>query len=178
MQKTMLKRREAAVMLLGLAALSKGQAKPLDLGDRPPEALGHDLDGRENQVADGLGQLQMVCFWASWCGYCKQLMPVLEMIQRKVGAEAMRTLLITSEQRETFRALARHARRELKLQFLHDREGKLSRRWGGKGYPYLVIVGSDGMVRESFSGYSESMLEPLLNEVNGGLRERAAAQPG
>lgn len=177
MRETRMSRRQAA-MLMMLGASTGAQAKQLELGDKPPEELGHDLDGRDFKIADGLGQVQMVCFWASWCGYCKQLMPILEMIQRKAGAEAMRTLLITSEERDLFRGLARHARRELKLQFLHDRRGDLSTRWGSKGFPYLLVIGPDGTVRESFSGYSESMLPAILNEVNGALRERAAtAQP-
>lgn len=172
-------RRRAAGMVLALGATPWAHAKQLQLGDTPPAELGHDLDGNARSIAEGLGQLQMVCFWASWCGYCKQLMPILEMIQRQAGVDAMRTLLITSEERDKFRALARHARRELKLQFLHDRGGELSKRWGGNGYPYLVIVGADGIVRDSFSGYSDSLLQPILNEVNGALRERAAAaQPG
>lgn len=175
MQALRMDRRRAAAMLLALGATPWAQARQLQLGETPPAELGHDLDGNACKIADGQGQLQMICFWASWCGYCKQLMPILEMIQRKAGAEAMRTLLITSEERDKFRALARHARRELKLQFLHDRSGDLSKRWGGNGYPYLVVVGADGKVRESFSGYSDSLLEPILNEVNGALRERAAA---
>lgn len=140
----------------------------------PPPSLGKDLDGTALTVADGLGKVQMICFWASWCGYCKQLLPVLENIQRKVGDEALRTLLITDEERDVFRQLARNAR-ALKLRIAHDPTRRLSAQWGGKGYPYLVVLGPDGTVRETFRGFNDAMLEPLVNEVNGALRERAAA---
>ncbi len=173
--KLQIQRRALGAMALGWMA-GPARAKQLRLDERPPAELGHDLDGQAQKVEDGLGKLQLICFWASWCGYCKQLTPVLENLQRRIGPERMRTLLITGESRDQFRALARHARRELKLQFLHDRSGELSKQWGGDGFPYLVVVGPEGLVRESFSGYSERMLQPLLNEVNGVLRELAAVQ--
>jgi thiol-disulfide isomerase/thioredoxin len=157
-----------ALLLPGLARSA------LALNAVPPPSLRKASDGTPLSVADGLGKVQMVCFWASWCGYCKKLYPVLENIQRHVGDEAMRTLLITSEEREVFRHLVR-ATREMKLRFAHDAGGKLQAEWGGKGYPYLVILGPDGTVRETFSGYGDSMLDPLVNEVNGALRERARA---
>lgn len=172
-----IQRRHCAALIAALGLTPPASASPLRLDDTPPEALGTDVDGRAHTVAEGLGKIQMVCFWASWCGYCKQLMPVLESLQRRVGPDAMRTLLITGEARSHYKQMARHAQRELQLRILHDESNKLSSVWGGSGYPYLVVVGPDGRVRESFSGYSEQLVQPILNEVNGALRELAAAKP-
>lgn len=143
--------------------------------DIAPEALGRDLDGQQRVASDARGQVQLICQWASWCGYCKQLTPVLENLQRRVGAEAMRTLLITQEDRDAFRNLARYARRELKLQFLHDPGGRSSAAWESKGFPFLAVVDHDLRVRRSFSGYSPAMLDAIVAAVNGALQARALA---
>ena len=41
------------------------------------------MAGKAVNLAQYKGQVVMINFWASWCGPCRQEMPILEKLQRK-----------------------------------------------------------------------------------------------
>ncbi|MBV9696654.1 MAG: TlpA family protein disulfide reductase, partial [Gammaproteobacteria bacterium] len=68
----------AAALALALPALAGtgGPAPQFTLGSR---------DGKEVSLTQFHGQVVMLNFWASWCGPCRQEMPLLEGIYKKYG---------------------------------------------------------------------------------------------
>lgn len=168
----------AALALFAPALHAQPETGIPQMDDPAPQPLGFNAQGAAERIETGLGKIQIVSFWATWCPHCKVMLAPLENLQRHLGPGVLRTALITGEDREVFRALVRRTA-ELKLQFLHDRDGSALRAWGSpKGVPRTFVVGHDGRIRDDRSGWGEdSGLQWLVTEINGALRARAAAQP-
>ncbi|MEM9690352.1 MAG: TlpA disulfide reductase family protein [Pseudomonadota bacterium] len=154
-----------AACLLALAVPSL--ANPILVGEPPPDELGNSTEGQRILLSEGKGQLQIVSFWATWCPPCREELPILNAIQTQVGADRLRVIAINLEEpRRQFRRAMR-AYKDFELTFVHDKRGTIARRYGVKGIPFMVILDVDGTVAYTHTGYNESELPGIVDEING-----------
>ena len=55
------------------------------LGEIAPDMVVTDLEGNNKQLSEYFGKPTIMVFWATWCGYCKDELPALEMLKEKYG---------------------------------------------------------------------------------------------
>jgi len=66
--------------------------------DRPaPDFQVTTADGKKLALADFKGQVLVLNFWATWCGPCKQELPLLDAYYRARQDVGLRVLAITTE---------------------------------------------------------------------------------
>lgn len=146
-------------------------------GEIPPDALGHDRDGNDLTVSQYKGKVLIVTFWASWCGYCRQELPVLGKVQQAVGREHLEVVAINyKEDRQAYNGVIR-ANPKLKLTYVHDAHGRVSDTYGVKSLPHMFIIGPDGKVAHVHNGYSSEMLDGFVKEMLALLPPEVLAQP-
>ena len=160
-----------ALLALFLLASHVVAAAP-KVGDMAPEEFGATLNGEAPKLADYPGKVVIVTFWASWCGYCRKELPVLEGLQR-MAKNSVQVIAVNTESREEFRDLAR-TMRSLTMKLTHDAGGKGSKAYGVNGIPHLVIIGRDGKILDVHRGYGETSLPEILAVINAAI---AAPQP-
>ena len=56
-----------------------------ELGEIAPDIVVTDLEGNNKQLSEYFGKPTIMVFWATWCGYCKDELPALEMLKEKYG---------------------------------------------------------------------------------------------
>src|SRR5215467_1208479 len=78
-----MRNRFAAIIATAVLALPALAADPTG-GPAPQFTLGA-RGGSNVSLAQYKGQVVMLNFWASWCGPCRQEMPLLESIYKKYG---------------------------------------------------------------------------------------------
>lgn len=147
----------------------------LGKGDAPHDELG--VDGQGHPVTAGMyrGKVLVVSFWASWCGYCLKELPVLENLQRAAGKQHLQVVAINyKESRSQFRAIVRRLKMA-EMALTHDPDGRLAKPYDIKGLPFLILIDRNGRIAYLHRGYGESMLDAIVDQINGLLQEPVAA---
>ncbi len=141
-------------LLLGSALSRPGSsssASPL-LGRHAPALAGTTLGGGTYRLPRKPGRLTLVNIWASWCGPCRQELPLLSQVARHAGAEGVRLVTVNTKDGEV---PARELLRKVgasDLLTVQDPHGRLAVEWGVTGVPETFVVDAGGVVRARFQG--------------------------
>lgn len=147
------------------ATVAKAQVVP---GKAPPDALGVDQNKNKVHVSDYRGKIVVVSFWASWCGACLLELPVLEKLQRRVGDDQLRVIAVSTDTDTVeYRKMIKRMK-DYQLTFTADfRSAIVARNYNVQMLPYMILIDRAGHVAHTHSGYGESMLPKLVDEING-----------
>lgn len=87
----------AALGLMGLEALlaPSGWAKALRIGQAAPPATLVTLDGDRISTADLVGDVVILTFWATWCGPCREELPLLSAYAQQYASRGLKVLGFT-----------------------------------------------------------------------------------
>ena len=144
--------RIAAICMLGFAAahLRAADLKPWTGGPTPSLEL-RDLDNRVHRLADYRGKVVLINFWATWCGPCRDEMPSIQELKRKLAGRPFVVLAVNLDEPESRirRFLTEH---KIDLTVLLDPERRVSRAWDARILPVSFVVGQDGRIRYSLVG--------------------------
>jgi cytochrome c biogenesis protein CcmG, thiol:disulfide interchange protein DsbE len=80
-----------------LASSSAGTRLSPDVDQVAPNFQATTFDGTKLSLADFKGQVVVLNFWATWCGPCKQELPLLENYYRAHQGEGLRIFAIATE---------------------------------------------------------------------------------
>jgi len=178
----MLNRTNALILLVAIAGaiggfLAGGWLKPLPspgrvvahmlkIGDAVPPVERPDLDGNPRALDEWRGKLVLVNFWASWCGPCREEMPLLDKTQQRLAGKGLQIVGIASDSaaatRDYLDAVPVH------YPILIDDPAKgeaLSGTFGNDHdvLPYSVLIGADGRLLARRAGnFTEAKLEAWL----------------
>lgn len=153
----------AALLVLCLC----GQAGAgLTVGAAPPDELGSK--GKTTiRLSDDAGKVRVITFWASWCPPCRRELPVLAQIQAQIGTDHLQIYAVNyKEDRRTYRKLSRKLEELSAMVFVHDRAGRLGGQYGVNGLPHMIIIDRAGTVAHIHRGYSDSVVDTLVEELN------------
>ena len=128
----------ACIIALPALAMSSSSAAPqFTLAAR---------DGRPVSLVHYKGQVVMINFWASWCGPCRQEMPLLENIYRKYNKLGF-TLLGVNVEPDSKAADDWLKQTPVSFPILYDKGSAVSRLFDVAGMPSTVIIYRKGKVR-------------------------------
>jgi peroxiredoxin len=109
-------------------------------------------DGDKLRLSELKGQVVMINFWATWCGPCRQEMPLLQQIQEKYEPLGF-TLLGINVEPDSAEANAWLAKIPVTFPILYDRQNTVADTFGVIGMPSSVFIDRSGNVRYVHRGY-------------------------
>ena len=154
----------AAAVLLSVPALA---------GTPGAAAPQFSLAGRGGQnvsLAQYKGQVVMINFWASWCGPCRQEMPLLESIYKKYNKLGF-TMLGVNVEPDSNAANAWLKETPVSFPILYDTESKVSKLYDVAGMPTSVIIDRAGKVRLIHRSYRPGDENEYLDSIRALVRE-------
>jgi peroxiredoxin len=109
-------------------------------------------DGGNVRLSDLRGQVVMINFWATWCGPCRQEMPLLQQIQAKYAPLGF-TLVGINVEPDSAAAMTWLKQVSVSFPILFDQKNIVAEQFGVQGMPSSVFVDRAGNVRYVHRGY-------------------------
>ena len=161
-----------AATAFGDEPAAKPERPSLAVGTIPEDELGKDLKGNKIRISDYHGKVVIVSFWASWCGPCKKELPVLAGVVTRVGPDQLQVLAINyRDENEPFKYVVK-VLKDYPITFLRDANSKTAKKFDVQGIPRMIIIGRDGKVAADHTGYGESMIPELVEQLNALLAQK------
>ena len=154
----------AAAVLLSVPALA---------GTPGAAAPQFSLAGRGGQnvsLAQYKGQVVMINFWASWCGPCRQEMPLLESIYKKYIKLGF-TMIGVNVEPDSKAADDWLKATPVSFPILYDKDSKVSKLYDVQGMPSTVIIDRTGKLRVLHRGYKPGDENEYLDSIRALIRE-------
>lgn len=138
------------LLALGLAVFPAHAVAPKDAA---PDFTLKSLDGTNLRLEEYRGKVVLINFWASWCGPCRQEMPVLDRLHQRYADTGFAVLGVNVEGQEA-PARALLAKMPVSFPVLIDEGQKVSEQYDLEAMPSTVVIDRDGVVRYVHRGYT------------------------
>ncbi len=116
------------------------------------------------------GQVVMINFWATWCGPCRQEMPLLDAMYRKYKPMGF-TIIGVNVEPDSKAAEAFLGKTPVTFPIAFDPDSKVSSMYSVQGMPSSIIVDRKGNVRVVHRGYRPGDENTYLDHIRTLLRE-------
>jgi thiol-disulfide isomerase/thioredoxin len=150
--------------LLSLAASADIVNKPA------PDFALRSMQGPSVRLSEHLGEVVVINFWATWCGPCRQEMPLLDALYGKYKQAGL-VLLSVNIDENVEPAVEMAQTLKVSYPVLLDARKEVSRAYDVGAMPVTVLVDRAGVVRYVSEGYKPGYekrytdkLRELLNE--------------
>jgi peroxiredoxin len=110
------------------------------------------LDGTNVKLSELRGNVVLLNFWASWCGPCREEMPLLNKIHKKYEPLGFTVLGVNVEE-QSDAAKKFIAQRPVDFPILLDNKNKVSKLYDVIAMPTTVVIDRDGNMRFLHQGY-------------------------
>lgn len=129
-----------------------------------PEIGAKDLTGHRIDLASLKGKVVLVDFWATWCGPCKDELPVLQRLQQKYAKHGL-VIIAVSVDSDAANARAFIKKMGLTLRIILDLEHVLADRYQPAKMPSSYIVDRAGRVRHVHAGFKKGDAKTIEAEI-------------
>jgi len=155
--------------VISLFALSALASSGLEGHEAPDFAL-KSATGENLRLSEYRGNVVMINFWATWCGPCRQEMPLLDELYNRYQRVGFNLLGVNIDD-DSSRAM--DMARELGVSFpvLFDARKEVSRLYDVEAMPVTVLVDREGTVRYVHHGYKPGYEDKYLDQIRSLLRE-------
>ncbi|WP_444998101.1 TlpA family protein disulfide reductase [Aliikangiella sp. IMCC44359] len=137
---------------------------------KAPDFTLKSRSGENVRLSDFRGQVVLLNFWASWCGPCRQEMPILDEIHKKYEALGFSVLGINVDAKSE-KAINYLKDTPVSFPVLYDAKSKVSELYSVSAMPSTALIDRDGNVRYIHPGYKAGDEEKYRKKIKALMRE-------
>ena len=139
-------------------------------GQSAPDFALKSSTGENMRLSEFRGDVVMINFWATWCGPCRQEMPLLDELYTRYERVGFNLLGVNIDD-DSRRAMQMIEELGVNFPVLFDARKEVSKLYEVEAMPVTVLVDRDGNVRYVHHGYKPGYEEKYLDQVRSLLRE-------
>jgi len=171
-----------AVFGVALAMKLRPQLDLLEIGSKAPEFAATDLrSNRPVTLDDYRGKVVLLNIWATWCPPCRDEMPSMERLHKKLAGTDFRIAAVSvdgdvfysAEQKGAPEIMAFADQLGLTFDILHDQSGAIRRAYDIFGVPESFVIDRDGVIVKRIIGAADwdaPVNEALIRSLLDGAR--------
>ena len=139
-------------------------------GQPAPDFALKSSDGDNLRLPEFRGDVVMVNFWATWCGPCRQEMPLLDELYSRYQRVGFSLLGVNIDDNSS-KAMNMAAELGVSFPVLFDSRKEVSKLYEVSAMPVTVLIDREGTVRYVHHGYKPGYEEKYLDQIRSLLRE-------
>ena len=139
----------AALTLVAASCATGGSARHRrrQVVSPAPEITVQRMSGKAVSVSSYRGQVLLLDVWASWCGPCKQELPMLDDIAARLRHKGVEVLAVSVDQERENVVKFLGSRGRWALTIAHDPRGEIADRLQPEKMPTSYIIDREGIIR-------------------------------
>ena len=165
-----MKLKNAIVALLFSVFAATSLASSKLEGQPAPDFALKSSTGENMRLSEYRGDVVMINFWATWCGPCRQEMPLLDELYERYSRVGFNLLGVNIDD-DSRRAMQMIEELGVDFPVLFDATKRVSEMYDVDAMPVTVIVDREGTVRYVHQGYKPGYEDKYLTEIRTLLRE-------
>ncbi|HEY1602489.1 MAG TPA: TlpA disulfide reductase family protein [Pirellulales bacterium] len=128
-----------------------------------------DLTGTTRSIEACRGKVVILDFWYRGCGWCIRAMPQVQQVAAHFQGRPVEVFgMNTDKDAED----ARFVTEKMAISYPTLKAAELSERYGVQGFPTLLIIDQEGVVRDIHVGYSRNLAKSVITTVEKLLARR------
>ena len=139
-------------------------------GQQAPDFALKSSTGENLRLSEYRGDVVMINFWATWCGPCRQEMPLLEELYSRYQRVGFNLLGVNIDD-DSRRAMQMAEELGINFPVLFDARKEVSELYEVEAMPVTVLVDREGTVRYVHHGYKPGYEDKYLDQIRSLLRE-------
>ena len=139
-------------------------------GQQAPDFALKSSTGENLRLSEYRGDVVMINFWATWCGPCRQEMPLLDELYSRYQRVGFNLLGVNIDD-DSSRAMNMIEELGVNFPVLFDARKEVSKLYEVDAMPVTVIVDREGTVRYIHHGYKPGYEDMYLDQIRSLLRE-------
>jgi peroxiredoxin len=132
------------------------------IGQPAPEFETTDLNGTRVRLADLRGQVVVLDFWYRGCGWCIKAMPQINQLAADFVRQPVAIFGMNTDREE---ADARFVVDKMELKHPTLKAEGLPQKFGVQGFPTLLVIDKQGIVRDMHVGYSPTLRDEVARTI-------------
>jgi peroxiredoxin len=139
-------------------------------GQVAPDFVLRSATGENLRLSEYRGDVVLINFWATWCGPCRQEMPLLDDLYGRYQRVGFNLLGVNIDE-DSRRAMQMVQELGVNFPVLFDENKEVSKLYEVAAMPMTILVDREGIVRHVHHGYKPGYEEKYLTEIRSLLRE-------
>jgi len=140
------------VVVAAIVLSRKEEFEPVGPGTEALAFTLPDLDGKPKSLSDFRGKVVFLNFWATWCDPCKDEMPSMEALYKKLKDRPFEIVAVSVDKDPADTVKEFVKKFGITFTVLHDRKGVIKERYKTTGVPETFIIDQNGVIAEKFWG--------------------------
>ena len=120
------------------------------------------VDGKRLSLKSLRGKVVLIDVWATWCGPCREVMPIMESLHQKYSSKGLKVIGLSMDDSNSMKLVKPFQKAHnltYTLAVSPDANAKIAEAYHAETLPSVILIDRKGIVRWSHQGFELDLKE-------------------